>query len=160
MTAQVYAVTGTPAPQGSKRHVGGGRMVEMSQHVGAWRNAVASQVAADRATLGYPMLTGPVSAVLIFHLRSPLKPRWPFPAVRPDLDKLVRSTFDALGAAGALEDDSRVVWLSAWKVYAPAGAPTGVWIHLEGIDNEDAAPYAAAIRGAASTFAPSSWPTA
>src|ERR1700676_3259288 len=33
-------VRGIPAPQGSKRHVGGGRMIEMSKAVGPWREAV------------------------------------------------------------------------------------------------------------------------
>ena len=36
-----FHVSGTPAPQGSKRHVGGGRMIESSKKVEPWREAVA-----------------------------------------------------------------------------------------------------------------------
>ena len=31
-----------PAPQGSKRHVGGGRLIEASKRVKPWRQAVAA----------------------------------------------------------------------------------------------------------------------
>ena len=33
-------IPGVPAPQGSKRHVGGGRLVESSKKVKPWRRAV------------------------------------------------------------------------------------------------------------------------
>ena len=33
-------VRGNPAPQGSKRHVGGGRLIESSKRLPAWRIAV------------------------------------------------------------------------------------------------------------------------
>jgi hypothetical protein len=39
-----FRVNGHPAPQGSKRHVGGGRMVESSRAVGPWREAVRADV--------------------------------------------------------------------------------------------------------------------
>lgn len=38
-----FRVNGVPAPQGSKRHVGGGRMVESSKAVGPWREAVRAE---------------------------------------------------------------------------------------------------------------------
>lgn len=41
-----FRVNGTPAPQGSKRHVGNGRMVEMSKAVGPWREAVRAEAVA------------------------------------------------------------------------------------------------------------------
>ena len=37
-----FAVFGLPAPQGSKRHVGEGRMVESSKRVKPWRRQVAA----------------------------------------------------------------------------------------------------------------------
>ena len=52
-------VYGIPRPQGSKRHVGRGIMVESSRHVGQWRNDVMS--AAATAHRGAP-ITGPVKA--------------------------------------------------------------------------------------------------
>ena len=38
--ALTVIVYGTPAPQGSKRHVGHGRMIEQSKRVKPWRNDV------------------------------------------------------------------------------------------------------------------------
>lgn len=38
----VFYAEGVPAPQGSKTHVGGGRLIESSRQVGAWRDAVRS----------------------------------------------------------------------------------------------------------------------
>jgi crossover junction endodeoxyribonuclease RusA len=52
------------------------------------------------------------------------------PAARPDLDKLLRSTLDALVDAGALADDALVVEVNAAKTY-PAG-------HLEALDTPGA----------------------
>ena len=46
MTFLRINVLGTPAPQGSKRHVGRGIMVESSRLVGPWREAVKAAVAA------------------------------------------------------------------------------------------------------------------
>lgn len=40
------------------------------------------------------------------------------PDCRPDLDKPVRSTLDALTTAGAIDDDARVVEINARKHYA------------------------------------------
>lgn len=48
------------------------------------------------------------------------------PGVKPDLDKLVRSTLDGLVAGGALEDDARIVGLVASKRYAAKGSPVGM----------------------------------
>lgn len=36
----VFYAEGFPAPQGSKTHVGGGRLVESSRRVGPWRGTV------------------------------------------------------------------------------------------------------------------------
>ena len=46
---------------------------------------------------------------------------------RPDLDKLTRSTLDALTSAGMYDDDARVVHLDVWKMYADP-APVGAVI--------------------------------
>lgn len=125
-----FFVHGTPAPQGSKRHVGNGVMVESSKKVKPWREAV--KYAALEA--GVEQFTGPVSVRVTFwmarpksHYRTGKKahllrhdaPEWA--AGRPDLDKLLRSTFDALGEAGVWRDDSQVVLVSACKRYIRAG---------------------------------------
>jgi len=44
-----FEVPGIPAPQGSKRHVGGGRMVESSRSLPEWRASVAWLYSSDAA---------------------------------------------------------------------------------------------------------------
>lgn len=109
-------VIGTPGPQGSKRHVGNGVMIESSKKVKPWREAVvwaAREVGRK--------IEGPVVAEMIFTVRKPKsapKNRKTWPATKPDLSKLIRSTEDALTDAGVWEDDSRVVeYLRQAKVY-------------------------------------------
>ena len=121
-------VAGIPAPQGSKRHLGNGRLVESSKRVKPWRAAVET---ATRA-LGRS-IPGPVEIGVIFYLPRPLghygtgrnaatlrpaAPTWPTSRAHGDLDKLCRSTLDALVTGGAIDDDDCVVELSASKLYA------------------------------------------
>jgi len=130
--AVIIDVRGLPAPQGSKRHVGGGRMVEMSKAVGPWREAVRAQtqLVMERGP-GIETMTGPVQVKLFFYLTRPkghfgtgrnsavLRPSAPGrPAGKPDLDKLARAVLDGLTAGGAWKDDSQVVVLVAEKLYA------------------------------------------
>lgn len=131
----IFDVVGEPAPQGSKRHVGGGRMVESSTDVRPWRELV--QNAALDAVAEYPEWLAvpdkPVQLAVVFHLRRPAsisEAKRPFPSVKPDLDKLVRSTMDALTTSGAVADDSRIVVIAAGKRYAQAGEPLGAQIIL------------------------------
>lgn len=43
MTNEIcFFVAGRPAVQGSKRHVGGGRLIESSRQVGPWRGTAAA----------------------------------------------------------------------------------------------------------------------
>lgn len=123
MTGYVIEVRGTPAPQGSKRHIGNGRMIEMSKAVGPWREAVRAET---MKAISLP-LAGPVRARLIFALPRPashyrtsgsLRPSAPeYPGTRPDLDKLCRAVLDGLTMGGAWHDDGQVVLLSAIKRY-------------------------------------------
>lgn len=119
-------VPGDAAPQGSKRHVGGGRMVESSKALGPWRERVA--LAAHQH--GYPVLTGPVFVGLEFVRPRPVstpKRRTP-PAIRkPDLDKLNRAILDALTGI-AYGDDAQVTELHSIKRLAEIGETPGVWI--------------------------------
>lgn len=111
-------VIGLPAPQGSKRHVGNGVMIESSKKVRPWREAV--KWAALEYKMGHGSVTthGPVEATMVFTLPRPKSAKSDaLPSKRPDLSKLVRSTEDALTDAGAWIDDSRVVACWARKVY-------------------------------------------
>ena len=122
MTTIALFVPGTPAPQGSKRYLGnhGGRgiLVESaSDKVKSWRADVRD---AFHGQLEQP-LTGPVHVTIAFRLARPKSvsaKRRPDHTVKPDLDKLVRSTLDALKSAGVYLDDSQVVSLDAGKAYA------------------------------------------
>lgn len=128
----LLVVHGTPAPQGSKRYLGNGRMVEASQRVAPWREAVRHEV--QKAMAGQPPLTGPVSLNVAFYLpraRShfgpkglrPGAPRWPI-SRRGDLDKYVRAIGDALTQGGAYLDDSQIVSIVAVKRYVDDAHPT------------------------------------
>lgn len=102
---------GIPAPQGSKKHVGNGRMVEVSKRLKPWRKVVTAQA---KATLpeDWEPLDGPLIAEFTFHLPRPTsapKTR-DIPAIRmPDLSKLVRAVEDSLTDAGVWVDDARVI---------------------------------------------------
>jgi len=112
-----FTVYGTPAPQGSKRALGRGVMVESSAKVAPWRADVRQ--AAMEAYSG-PPLSGPLSVVAVFTLSRPKsapKRRRVWPDKRPDPDKLIRSTLDAIGSAGTWGDDAQVVRLDARKLY-------------------------------------------
>ena len=139
MAELVITVHGTPAPQGSKRHVGNGVMVESSGAVLPWRQAVAE---AWREA-GRIHLFGAVEMEVTFSLARPaghyradgtLRPNArAHPYVRPDLDKLLRSTLDALSKdARAVLDDARIVAVTARKVYAdPPRLPGAVIVLRE-----------------------------
>jgi Holliday junction resolvase RusA-like endonuclease len=114
---------GAPAAQGSKKHVGGGRMIESSAAVAPWREAVktaARIVIEDAVDMPFRPYDEPLSVELVFTLRKPVsapKRRRTWPDRKPDIDKLVRSTFDALTDAGVWTDDARVVKLAASKTF-------------------------------------------
>jgi Holliday junction resolvase RusA-like endonuclease len=129
----MITVHGAPAPQGSKRYVGNGRMIEMSKKVKPWREAV--KFAALECLEKYPDWTpmdGPLKLTVVFYTDRPkshyrtgrnahlLRDAAPaYPQGAPDLSKLVRSTEDALTDAGVWKDDARVVMIVASKEYVP-----------------------------------------
>jgi crossover junction endodeoxyribonuclease RusA len=122
-------VPGRPAPQGSKKHVGGGIMVESSKAVGAWRELVAFSVAQSWIA---PPLAGPVRLRLGFVMPRPAatpKRRTPPAIKRPDLDKLARSIFDSVTGI-CWRDDSQVVDLIATKRLAERDEIPGVRIQI------------------------------
>lgn len=126
-----FWVPGSPAPQGSKRHVGGGRMIESSKAVGPWRERVAlvaHQAMRDAGNSG--PYVGAVTADLGFILPRPKSaPKLKVVAAtkRPDLDKLVRSCLDAITHV-CVVDDSQVVGLNACKRIALPGEEPGALI--------------------------------
>ena len=133
-------VLGIPAAQGSKKHVGRGILVESSKKVAPWRQDVRH--AALEYYQGEPIASA-VKVTVEFIFARPkghygtgknsekLKPSAPIYATSKnlgDLDKLQRSTFDALseGAGGTvLKDDSLIVDVEIKKRYAMKGEFVG-----------------------------------
>jgi crossover junction endodeoxyribonuclease RusA len=118
-------------------HGGKPVMVECAgQKLKSWREAVRFEAAGAMKDTNTLPLVGAVSVVVTFFLPRPkahygakgLKTNAPVTcAKRPDLDKLMRSTLDALTAAGVHGDDSQVVHLTGAKMYADP-APVGAVI--------------------------------
>lgn len=121
MSGLRFEVIGLPGAQGSKRHVGHGIMVESSKKVAPWREAVAN--AARTAHHGHQPLDGPLSLTVVFRLPATSSWKaadrtrgWRWKDRTPDLDKLLRSTGDALTQAGVIADDARLVNITARKI--------------------------------------------
>jgi Holliday junction resolvase RusA-like endonuclease len=140
-----FFVDGVPQPQGSKTcFCTGGRAVVVEGRRGparkafkAWRAAVkaeASQhdpvVGAVRVFLGFRFARPPSHLKKRGGLRkgAPL-----FPQSRPDLDKLQRAVLDGLTDGGLIEDDSRVVFITARKEYLQLGTRTGVYVMVDAL---------------------------
>ena len=137
MRIEVY---GTPGPQGSKRYVGNGIMIESSPKVKPWREAVKWAALQAKPTEDF-CIHGPVSVIMTFTLPKPKSARRrvrTFPDKKPDLSKLIRSTEDSLTDAGIWEDDSRVIYCIARKTFPGEGADSlpapGVVIHVQACD--------------------------
>ena len=125
-------VIGIPAPQGSKRHVGHGIMIENSKRVKPWRQDVK-----EAALEHYhgEIIDQAVEVEIIFSFARPkshygtgknsrkLKPSAPVFVTskgKGDLEKLERSTYDALSQSSGgsvLKDDSLVVQNKNMKRY-------------------------------------------
>lgn len=125
-------VYGIPGPQGSKRHVGKGIMIESSDKVKPWREAIKWAYLARFATwTNRPKITGPVILEVTFCFIKPRTVKTRYPQAKPDLSKLVRSTEDALTDIGAWEDDARVVATMSRKLWAGTpGALMGPGAHI------------------------------
>jgi Holliday junction resolvase RusA-like endonuclease len=132
------AVDGLPAPKGSFRISSRGRgrrpvVRKDSPKTEAWEVAVSW--AARMAMRGRTMFVDqPLHVRAIFMLPRPDRDigvrglraaALPVPSVKPDLDKLLRSTLDALESI-VYDGDSRIVAIEASKVYAAAGLPGAV----------------------------------
>lgn len=127
-----FRVDGLPAPQGSKRHIGNGRMIEASKKVGPWRAAVLEAV----APLSFEPFSGSVGIEIVFWLEKPKSVKRDLPTVPPDLDKLVRGLFDALTLASVWTDDAIVIEVKSWKFYAELEQP-GASVRIYQLDNWD-----------------------
>lgn len=118
-------------------------MIEASKKVGPWREAVVRACVADDAA-GL-LLDEPLTVSVTFRLPRPKGHYRANGLIRdsapehvttvPDIDKLLRSTLDALTKAEVIVDDSRVVAVWAEKKYA-ADTP-GAVITIESYEELD-----------------------
>jgi crossover junction endodeoxyribonuclease RusA len=133
-----FDVLGRPAPQGSKKSIGNNRFVEASKFLPAWRNAV--KIAAEQAVIvnGWARVSGPVELEVMFYLDRPssIPPsKRPQPTVPPDVDKLIRGVGDALTGV-VYDDDSQIIRVLAWKVYADTREP-GAFVRVAELSQFD-----------------------
>lgn len=153
MSRREVFVPGVPAPQGSKRHVGRGILVESSKAVGPWRERVA--LAAHSNARG--LLAPPVSVRVDFVQKRPksLPAGTTPPAIKRtgDIDKLARAVLDALTGVW-LEDDAHVVDLRATKRIALPGESPGVTIVCTTADDVLPGKLADEAAGATNTVRP------
>lgn len=144
-THVIFRVVGVPAPQGSKTAVMRGKrpiLIEGSSTVGreahrAWREAVgwaAKEQVSKHGPFGDDV---PLHVQIAFAMPRPKsRPKKAIWADRkPDLDKLIRSTFDGLSDGGLVRHDSRVVTVTASKSYAKPGKATGAIVMVTEADN-------------------------
>lgn len=121
-------IYGMPAPQGSKDFKGLSRsgkaiLAESSAKVKPWRQDVVRSVLEHLAPTrsDWKPIEGAQIVRMIFTLPKPVaspKTRRIAADKRPDLDKLARSTGDALVDAGLIRDDSLIVeYARLAKVY-------------------------------------------
>ena len=126
-----FFVPGKPVPQGSKRHVGRGILIESAKGLKDWRATVAL-AASNGPFIAKP---NPVELCVVFIMPRPkATPKKTPPAVkRPELDKLVRGVLDALSSV-SYDDDSQVVQINAKKRLAVEGEPPGAHIYVYDTD--------------------------
>jgi Holliday junction resolvase RusA-like endonuclease len=135
-TLAAFDVIGLPAPQGSKTAIRVGnaaRVIEGGSTSGrvkhkAWRAAVAE---AARSVADDKPYDGALALSITFRMPMPAsRPKFAqvlgkIPhIVKPDKDKLIRCTLDALTDAGLIRDDARIYKLDveAFEVVGWTGA--------------------------------------
>lgn len=136
-------IAGSPAPQGSKRHVGGGVMIESCKALKPWRESIRYAL---RGADGRPChhFDQAVSCALEFILPRPkTAPKRSTPAAvkKPDVDKLTRAVFDAITSACVIRDDSQIIEVYSRKRLAQIGETPGLRLRLraEAQDTKQAA---------------------
>jgi Holliday junction resolvase RusA-like endonuclease len=123
------SVVGDPASQGSHA-IMQGRIVQVnSKKHKAWRNAI-TQTALATLPADWEPIDEPCELIVNFYMPKPASVKRSLPTVSPDLDKLIRAVGDSLTDSGVVVDDSRIVRISARKLYA-TGIEPGATIEVK-----------------------------
>jgi crossover junction endodeoxyribonuclease RusA len=133
-----FVVYGLPAPQGSKRSLGNGILVESSKAVKPWRQDV-KHAALACVPPGWDTAR-PMALSIVFRFKRPathigkkgVKPSAPehnTSGRNGDLSKLVRSTEDALTGV-TYDDDRQIVTMNVSKRYCVGDEPQGALITI------------------------------
>jgi Holliday junction resolvase RusA-like endonuclease len=126
------SVSGDPASQGSHA-IMQGRIVQVnSKKHKAWRNAITQQALATLPADWEP-IDEACELIVNFYMPKPASAKRSLPTVSPDLDKLIRAVGDSLTDSGVVVDDSRIVRISARKLYAQ-GIEPGATIVVRTLD--------------------------
>lgn len=142
MQLSIYIV-GRPAPQGSKQRGAAGQLLEQSAYLPAWRAAcrigayrafAAAGVGTDRLPL-FPFGVPVYISRCEFWVSSQQcrADGTAEPIGTPDIDKLLRSTLDALGGARrqtarVYADDAQIVSIDGLRKVRKPGGVSGVHI--------------------------------
>ena len=137
MTCFSFRVFGEPAPKGSYSalHTKNGRayLIPASKKEHPWRERVRLTALNEiRLTHEHIPLDCGLTISMIFYLPRPksvTKNKRPHPTVKPDIDKLLRSTNDALTDSGIIADDARILEITGKKKYADDRQP-GAYITI------------------------------
>jgi Holliday junction resolvase RusA-like endonuclease len=117
-----FSVSGDPASQGSHAIING-RIVQVnSKKHKAWRQAIAQEAIATLPANWQP-IDQACELIVNFYMPRPKTVDRALPTVSPDLDKLIRAVGDSLTDSGVVVDDSRIVRISARKLYAQGIEP-------------------------------------
>jgi Holliday junction resolvase RusA-like endonuclease len=130
MLVRVY---GDPKPQGSKNaNVINGRayLYESSKYLPAWRETCIMAFRAATLHTDQKQFLGPVAVTMTFFMKAPKSNKRKYPNTSPDLDKLCRSVGDSLEISGLLSNDSQIVTLIAYKIYATEEEQPGVEVEI------------------------------
>lgn len=151
-----FEVLGMPAPQGSKKafvnkFTGKAQMKEQSDRVAPWRQDVKAAAYAECVRLGLP---GPLDGALRIQIDfrfprpkshfgtgrnatvlKPSAPIWVTEGGKGDVDKLLRSTFDALTYSGMIADDRMAARVVGEKRYCMDGELPGATVTVRMLPN-------------------------
>jgi Holliday junction resolvase RusA-like endonuclease len=120
-------IEGIPQPQGSKKaFIINQRAILVDATAGNknWRKTVRDAIEKDPK---YRQFKGAVNASFVFNMPKAKSNTKPQMIQKPDIDKLIRSVMDSLTDSALIEDDCRVVSISAQKIWSTDDKP-GVFI--------------------------------